>query len=269
MQQVTSRPGADTRLHTLRSSSVVIESVGIHLKQQAALLEMDVTRTRQLIRLANRGSHSAVSFIAWLVATIAQTLKSHPDARADSAGPRHSDADPVTISLLVDRTVGNHRVTVPLTIRSADTRTLSEIEMMITRARSVPMDEAALVTGRSTGAVATIYRALPAFAREGLLQRAVKVRKRRPRATGTVLVSASGMGGRVRGWFIPTSRHPMCIGIGGVTPKALVINGAIRQSEVFHMTVVLDGSVIDKTAASRWISELVRAVENARGLSDQ
>lgn len=249
-----------------KSSTVVLDRIGIQLTQQAALLEMDVTRARHQIRLTNRGGQSAVSFIAWLVGTVARTLSDHPDVRPDAPGKRRAGANTVTINLLVDRLVEEHRAAVPLVIHDAETRSVSDIEAMIHRARNVPMEAVAFVVGRATGPVAAVYRSLPGFIRRGILRTVVRSRRRLDKVRASVVISTSGMGGRVKGWFIPTSRHPMCIGIGAVTQKAVVLNGTIEQREIFHMTILLDSSVIGGKPASRWVSQLVRSVESASEL---
>jgi pyruvate/2-oxoglutarate dehydrogenase complex dihydrolipoamide acyltransferase (E2) component len=265
MQQLVSQPGAWT-LPKGKSSTVVLERVGIQLTQQAALLEMDVTRARRQIRLANRGGQSAVSFIAWMVRTVAMTLGDHPDLRPEKTKTQSGSQESVTISLLVDRVVGEHRAAVPVIIHRAETRSVGDIEAMIHRARTVPMDPVTFMAGKPTGPVAALYRLMPGFVQRAILSTAVRNRRRLDTVEANVVISTSGMGGRVRGWFIPTSRHPMCIGIGAVTPEAVVLNGAIEKREIFHMTVLLDSRVIDGKPASRWVSQLVRSVESAREL---
>ncbi len=247
-------------------NTVELDRTGVQRHHAATLLEMDVTRARRQIRLTNRGGQSAVSFIAWLVGSVAKTLSDHPDARPEMRGRRRADRGAVTVSLLVDRSVGDYRTAMPVVIQDAETRSVSEIESMIQRARDEPVDAATFVIGRSTGPAAAIYRTLPGFIRRGLLGTAVRNRRRLNRISGHVVISSSGMGGRVKGWFIPSNRHPMCIGIGAVTPKAVVVNGTIEPREVLHMTVLVDNSVIGGSSASRWISQLLRSVESAREL---
>lgn len=250
----------------VRQTTVELDRTGVQRHHVATLLEVDVTRARRQIRLANRGGQSAVSFIAWLVGDIARTLSDHPDARPEMPGRRRAGRSAVTVSLLVDRSVGDYRTAMPVVIQDAETRSVGEIESMIQRARNEPADAATFVIGRSTGPAAAIYRALPGFIRRSLLRMAVRNRRRLNRISGHVVISSSGMGGRVKGWFIPGNGHPMCIGIGAVTPKAVVVNGTIEPREVLHMTVLVDNSVIGSSSVSRWMSQLLRSVESAREL---
>jgi len=246
---------------------VELDRTQVQPPHAATLLEVDVTHARRQIRLTNRGGESAVSLMAWLVGSVARTLRDHPDARPEMPGRSRAHPDAVTVSLLVDRSVGDHRVAMPVVIQEAESRSISEIESMIQRARSEAVDAAAFVVGKPTGPAAAIFRSFPRFIRRRLLSRAVQNRSRLHRISCNVVISSSGMGGRVKGWYIPSNRHPMCIGIGAVTPKAVVINGTIEPREVLHMTVLVDNRVSGGSPTSRWISQLLRSMESPRELS--
>ena len=242
-----------------KQSTVTLDRIGVQHTQEAVLLEVDVSNARRLIRLANRGAQSAVSLIAWLICSVARTLADHPETGGTAS-------DGITVSVLVDRNVGSHRVPIPVVIRNAASRSASDVQSAIERARATPADEANFVTGKSRGMAAALYRHLPGFVRRGLLRAATRNRRRLHRISGDVLISSPGMGGRVKGWFIPSNRHPICVGIGAVTPKATVINGRIESREMLHMTVLVDNAAIGTKPASRWISQLVRYMEGARDL---
>lgn len=252
-----------------RLSTVDLGRIGLHRHHIAALLEVDVTRARHQIRIVNRGGESAVSFIAWLISNVARSLAAHPAAHAVRAGRRKiATFGSVNVSIMVERAVAETRVPLPILITGADSKSVSEIEQVIQQARSEPVDPATVVIGREPGGLAMrLYYALPGFLRRALLQLVLRNPRRLHRTMGSVVVTSIGMGGRVRGWFIPRSMHPVCIGIGAVTPKAVVVNGAIEPREVLHMTVLVDHDVVDGAPASRWISTLVRAMENGAEIS--
>lgn len=242
--------------------------IGLHRHHIAALLEVDVTRARRQIRLVNRGGQSAVSFIAWLISNVARSLAAHPQAHAMRVSRRRiATFGSVNVSVMVEREVAGIRVPLPILITDADSRPVSEIEAVIRHARTAPVDPATIVIGKEpSGLGMRLYYALPGFVRRGLLKLVLRNPRRLHRTMGSVVVTSVGMGGRVRGWFIPRSMQPVCIGIGAVTPKAVVVNGTIEPREVLHMTVLVDHDVVDGAPASRWIAELLRAMENAREL---
>ncbi len=234
-----------------------------------ALLEIDVTRARTLLRSRKRSGDSSISFLAWLAKSVASSLARHPAVHAVRTGRRRIAQLPdVTASLLVEREVDGRRVPLPFVVRSADSRALAEIEGEIAAARTTPVDpRTVIVGGRARSLLGALYCALPGFVRRGVLKRAIESPRRVHRTMGSVVITSIGMGGRVRGWFIPRTLHPVCIGVGSVAPKASVINGTIEAREVLHLTVLVDHDVVDGAPAARWISDLARALEQAKELS--
>lgn len=251
-----------------RLSTIDLGRIGVKKHHVAALLEIDVTRARAGLRVVNRNGRSSVSFFAWLVKSVASSLARHPSAHGIRAGRRSiATFETVNVSIMVERQVDGQRVPLPLLIRDADSRPVEEIEAQIAVARQQPVSGGTVVIGQGERLLSRLYYALPGFLRRWLLGRALARPERMHSMMGSVLITSVGMGGRVKGWFIPKSMHPVCIGVGAVTPKAVVMNGAIEPREVLHMTVLVDHDVIDGAPASRWISTLVRAMETGAEIS--
>lgn len=160
---------------------------------------------------------------------------------------------------MVDRTIDGIRLALPVLLESVDSATPSQIERTITRARSESSDPAAFIAGR-------VHRVLPQRLRRAYSRFLIRRPRRLYRSLGTVVVTSLGMGGRIRGWFIPRSLHPLQIGVGAVTQKAMVHNGTIVSREMLHLAIMVDYGAIDESAASRWVSDLVRTLEHAKNL---
>ena len=251
-----------------RLSTIDLGRIGVRRHHVAALLEIDVTRARAGLRIANRNGRSSVSFLAWLVKNVASSLAGHPNAHGVRSGRRKiTTFSSVNVSIMVERNVDGERVPLPLLVANADSRPVEEIEAQIALARQQPVSAGTVVIGQEGSFHYRLYYMLPGFLRRWLLKRALANPLRMHQTMGSVLITSLGMGGRVKGWFIPKSMHPVCIGIGAVTPKAVVMNGGIEPREVLHMTVLVDHDVVDGAPASRWISALVRAMENGAELS--
>lgn len=251
-----------------RLSTIDLGRIGVRKHHIAALLEIDVTRARSGLRIVNRGGRSTVSFFAWLVKNVASSLSEHPSAHGVRVGRRSvATFSDVSVSIMVERMVDGERVPLPLLIRDAASRTVEEIEAQIALARQQTVSAGTVVIGSDDSLGYRLYYALPGFVRRWLLGRALANPARMQAMMGSVVITSVGMGGRVKGWFIPKSMHPVCIGVGAVTSKAVVMNGTIEPREVLHMTVLVDHDVIDGAPASRWISALVRAMENGAELS--
>lgn len=86
------------------------------------------------------------------------------------------------------------------------------------------------------------------------------------RKMGNVAVTSVGMFGEINGWFIHTSVHPISFGIGSVIKKPVVIDNEIKIREVLNMTVLIDHDVIDGASMVRFISDLVKHIENGHDL---
>ncbi|MFP4114618.1 MAG: 2-oxo acid dehydrogenase subunit E2 [Spirochaetota bacterium] len=251
-----------------RLSTIDLGRIGVKKHHIAALLEIDVTRARHGLRIVNRGGRSTVSFLAWLVKNVASSLAEHPTAHSVRVGKRSiASFDHVNVSIMIERAVDGERVPLPLLIANADIRTVEDIEAQIAVARQQPICAGTVVIGRGESLAHRLYYALPGFLRRMLLRRALANPQRLHSMMGSVVITSVGMGGRVKGWFIPKSMHPVCIGVGAVTSKAVVMNGRIEPRDVLHMTVLVDHDVVDGAPASRWISALVKAMENGAELS--
>ncbi|MFW6260092.1 MAG: 2-oxo acid dehydrogenase subunit E2 [Spirochaetota bacterium] len=251
-----------------RLSTIDLGRIGVRKHHIAALLEIDVTRARTGLRVANRNGRSSVSFLAWLVKSVASSLSEHPTSHAVRSGRRTITTFPrVNVSIMVERSVDGERVPLPVLIPNADSRRIEDIEAQIALARQQPVSAGTVVIGEGSLLKHKLYYTLPGAVRRWMLRRVLANPQRVMNTMGSVVITSVGMGGRVKGWFIPKSMHPVCIGIGAVTPKAVVMNGGIEPREVLHMTILVDHDVVDGAPASRWISALVRAMESGAELS--
>jgi pyruvate/2-oxoglutarate dehydrogenase complex dihydrolipoamide acyltransferase (E2) component len=72
--------------------------------------------------------------------------------------------------------------------------------------------------------------------------------------------------GKVNGWFIPISVHPICFGISSIIKKPIVIGDNIEIREMLNMTILFDHDVSDGAQMARFISELSKNIENGLNL---
>ena len=75
------------------------------------------------------------------------------------------------------------------------------------------------------------------------------------------------MFGKVYGWPIPTTSHPLAIAIGGITKRTGLIDDKIEIREYLTMTLLFNHDVIDGALAARFISRLVDLIEIGFGLN--
>jgi len=83
---------------------------------------------------------------------------------------------------------------------------------------------------------------------------------------GSVVITSVGMVGKVNGWFIQTSMHPISFGIGSIISKPGAVNGRIEIREFLNMTVLIDHDVMDGAPMARFITKLSQNIESGLGL---
>lgn len=79
---------------------------------------------------------------------------------------------------------------------------------------------------------------------------------------GNVAITSLGMYGKINGWFIPISIHPVCFGIGSIIKKPIVLYDQIEIREIINMTVLIDHDIIDGANAARFINLFIKDIEN-------
>jgi pyruvate/2-oxoglutarate dehydrogenase complex dihydrolipoamide acyltransferase (E2) component len=79
---------------------------------------------------------------------------------------------------------------------------------------------------------------------------------------GNVSITSLGMVGKINGWFIPISIHPICFGIGSIIKKPVVKDDKIEIGEILNITVLMDHDVVDGAPMARFIKDLSKNIEN-------
>jgi pyruvate/2-oxoglutarate dehydrogenase complex dihydrolipoamide acyltransferase (E2) component len=75
--------------------------------------------------------------------------------------------------------------------------------------------------------------------------------------------------GKIDGWFIHKTVHPISFGIGSVIRKPKVVNDEIKVREILNMTILMDHDVMDGAPMVRFMNELVRRIETGAGLENE
>ena len=235
-----------------------------------ALLEVDVTDARSRMKRSRRAG-APVSFSAWTVKVIADSVAEHPHVAGFNRPSRNAVVvfDDVDVALVIEREVDGSRVPLPYVIKAADRKSLAQIrgEIDAAQAQSVS-DEGDLVLGQRRDPLAMrLFVGLPQWLRLGLMRAFVLRSPQRTKATmGNVMVTTVGMVGRAKGWIVPSSMHPLCLALGSLSVQPAVHRGEIRQRTILHVTVLIDHDVVDGVPAARFVGDLVRRMEAGEGL---
>ncbi len=249
-----------------RIATFDIFALGLRKHHISALLECDVTLAREkLEQLKAAGTH--ITFNAWLLHVIGKTIAEHREAAAYLYSKRRLILfRDVNISVLVEKEVDGHKVPIPLVIEKAHEKSALEISGEIQNAKSQPLSSKDIVLNKKPGFFERLYYYLP-----GALRRAIwRWMLRRPRfiygKMGNAVFTSIGMMGRIDGWFIQRSVHPVSFGIGSVIKKPVVVEDEIAVREMLKMTILIDHDVMDGAPMARFVKRLVACIEAGEGL---
>ncbi len=245
-----------------RIATFDIFSIGLKKHHVAAMLEFDVTASRSMLR-EQRKKGTPVSFNAWLIKVIGSVLKRHPEAAGYLDGKKKLMIfNDINVSMLVEKKINDARVPFPLVIEKVNEKTALQITEEIERAKKLEMTAGDIVLQKKSARYEKLYYHLPSTLRRLFWI----ILLRRPRAAfktlGNVSVTSVGMMGKINGWFIHRSVHPLSFGVGSVLRKPVVLDNEIRIREVLNMTILVDHDVIDGAPMVRFLNELTEAIEN-------
>lgn len=245
-----------------RLASIDVCELGRRKHHVAALLEVDVTDSRAKIR-QYRKEKGKISFTGWLLKTISATIGEHRQVAGFRKGKRkiHLFND-INLSVLVEKEIDGQKVPFPVVIEKASEKSLGQITTELHNAKNELLDKNSIVLQRQSSRLERLYYYFPAFIRRWFWRFILRYPNVAFSKMGNVSVTSIGMIGKVSGWFIPLSIHPVCFGIGSVIKKPLVVNDHIEIREVVNLTVLLDHDVLDGVPMARFISDLTKNIEN-------
>lgn len=245
-----------------RIATFDIFSVGLLKHHVSALLEFDVTESRVRLReLRKRGVH--ISFNAWIVKVISSILQTHPEASAYIYNKKKLILfNDINISILVEKKIGDNKVPVPLVIEKANCKTALEIADEIENAKVKELSKTDVVINKPSSFSEQLYYNLPGFLRRAVWKFMLSKPKIAYRKMGNAVVTSVGMMGKINGWFIQKSVHPISFGIGSVLKKAVVCGDEIKIREILNMTILVDHDVIDGAPMVRFLNDLTKSIES-------
>jgi pyruvate/2-oxoglutarate dehydrogenase complex dihydrolipoamide acyltransferase (E2) component len=234
-----------------------------------ALLEVDVTDALQRIKKL-RAPGRKVSFLAWFIKVTADTVRLHPPVSGVHKGRSTVlSFNSVNISTVVEKAVNGVNVPLPLVLRGADRKTFYQITDEIQAAVSQPVQtEGNYVLGKSGNAfLLKLAAVIPQWLRLWAMRTFILGNPQRMQnMMGTVMITSLGTVGRISGWIIPTSIHPLNLAIGSLNKKPAIHDGEIQKRDILHLTIGIDHDVIDGMPAFKFVDDLVSRLEAGEGL---
>jgi len=226
------------------------------------LVEVDVTKARELRRQLSERDEAKISFTAFIAASLGRAIVSNPKVQAyrDWRGRLvvFHDVDVVT---MIEAEKG--AVAIPHIVRNANRRTVRDISDEIRSIQASP--------GKSEqrSALVSLAPRVPRFARLFFFWAVKKNPHWFKRLQGTVVVTSVGMFGRGGGWgigFLPT--HTLGLTVGGIARKPGVHEDQIEVREYLNLTLSFDHDIVDGAPAARFTRELTELIEMATVLEE-
>jgi len=231
------------------------------------LLEFDVTEGRNKIRDHEKNTQKKISFTAWLLKCIGQAASEFKDVHSIMMGKNKVvKFEDVDISITVEKSIEDVKTPIPLIVRRANKKTVIQINDEIRKAQSEEADETTVLGNHNMKEDVKKYVSLPRFIRKFIIKRKFRDPVRIKQMMGTIIVSSVGMFGKLRGWPIPTTAHPLAFGVGSITKKPAVINDKIEIREVLALSVLFNHNIVDGAPATRFISRLGELIQSGFGL---
>jgi len=226
------------------------------------LLELDVTRVRECIRLHKAHTGESLSFTAFIITCFAQAIATNPSVQARRNWRNQLIVfDDVDVVTMIETAVDG--VAVPHVIRAANRKTFSAVHDEIRAIQTRPTRSA------QTGGIVDLAPRVPAVMRD-VFYLALRQNPHWSKAiAGTVIVTAVGMFGQGSGWglgFLPM--HTLGLTLGGIATKPGVVNGRTAIREYLCMTISFDHDIVDGAPAARFVQELKELIECSYGLTD-
>lgn len=254
-----------------RLATTDIGQIGLKKHHMKALIELDVTEARRLIAEKRRMSEG-VSFNAWLIKCVSQVVTEFPELHAVRKGKRKAVIfEDVDISIMIEREIGGKKVPLPYVLRKTNQKTIAEIDHEIRSGQQQAIKgEGDYVLGeKKDDFMMKVYYALPGIIRRFIWKVIVGSPGLTKQNMGTVMITSVGTAGRIRGWVIPVSVHPLCVAVGSVVKKPGIIHDQVEIREYLDLTILADHDVIDGAPAVRALSRLTRLIEGGFGLGNQ
>ncbi len=232
-----------------------------------ALLEVDVTAPRQAMEAYKARTGERLSFTGYLVYCLGRAVDEDKSVQAYRKGRNQLvQFDDVDVGMMIERQFGATRVPSGYVVRRVNHKTFMEVHQEIRRVQHTQTSPR-----QGFPAWLRVYQALPGLVQDALNGIIRSVKRRNPvgawvASVGTVGVTAVGMFGSGGGWGIAPVSHTLCLIVGGIVRKPVVVADRIEARDILNLTVAFDHAIVDGAPAARFVTRLVSLIESADGL---
>ncbi len=234
-----------------------------------ALLEIDVTKARSLIKEYKEKKKDDISFTGWVIKCVAQAVTSHRELNAYRHGKRHIFVfEDVDIPIPVERNTGGETRPMAYIIRQANKKNVLEITREIRTVQQEGVTDDTQLLGGYLTMLERFALGAPMFIKKLLLLLARRSALLQKKHMGTVGVTSIGMFSKFPGWAVSIGIPATLIAVGGLIKKPGVVEDTIQIREYLHVTVTVNHDLVDGAPLARFVSRLTEYMENGFGLTN-
>ncbi|MGI5350893.1 2-oxo acid dehydrogenase subunit E2 [Streptomyces sp. CA-250714] len=219
-----------------------------------AEIDMTAVRRHQQDARARGDRFSTVTYVLYAAARV---LAAHPAANAalrDRLRPRVAHYDTVAAKLTLDKTMGGRRVVLSAVLPDVHLRSLRDIAEETARFRDGDPDTMPEFAG-----VRALHR-LPGPL--GQLAYRLGTRPLRRRITTNGTFSVTSLGHRPVTSFHSVGGTTVTLGLGAVTDRPVVRDGAVAVAPVLPLSLTFDHRMIDGAEAADVLGDIKQALES-------
>lgn len=263
------KPFFEIKVPAIRQFTADIGRLDREIHRMRGFFEIDLTDSLEKIKTLRKPDHK-ISFLAWFLKVLADTTISHPPVNGIKKGRNRIIVfNKIDIATVVEKPVGGIPVPLPVVLRAVNTKSVLQISQEIANAvhQSLENENSPAITSQDNQFIISLGLISPQWLRLFVMRHFYLRNPQRMQNTmGTVMVTSLGTVGQIPGYIIPTSIHPLSIGIGSLTRKPVVVQGKCQPRQILHLTVGFDHDVIDGMPARNFIADLVNRLSQGYAL---
>lgn len=224
------------------------------------LLEVDVTRPRQILREQKARTGEALSFTAFVLACLGKAVEANKMVHAcrDLRG-RLVLFDEVCVNTAFAAGSEGRKAHLFHVIPAVNRRSAADLHA------EIRAFQAGGGRSREVGFTDAFVR-LPAFARDIFYWTILHSPRWQKKYFGTVSLTSVGMFGPGGGWAIPFLTHSLSVALGGIAQKPGAIAQNIELREYLNVTLSFDHDIVDGAPAAGFAGQFRQLLECGDGL---
>ncbi|MGB2894681.1 MAG: 2-oxo acid dehydrogenase subunit E2 [Anaerolineales bacterium] len=254
---ITVQPYPRTRLLMADGGRIGLQKHTVH-----GLVEFDITRAREALRLHKAQTGESLSFTAFVLACLGKAVEinTHLHAYRDWRN-QLVIFDDVDVNTLFEVEVDGKKTIRPHILRGVNKKNFQELhqEIRVFQQEHKSSQESKFIER---------FVLLPGFVRRLFYLVLFKNPLMLKKYYGTVMVTAVGMFGTGGGWGLPVTNHTLQLTLGGIARKPGIVDDRVEAREYLSVTISIDHDIVDGAPAARFTQRLKELIESGYGLCD-